>query len=105
MAAVELKEQEWQAFSQTEYAVVDCYGDNCVVCVMLEPVYNGAADELNAVAFGRINTTRYSDIAEKFGINAMPTPVHFRRGELVNQAVGGMDCEQLLACLAVLLYQ
>ena len=105
MAAVELKEQEWQAFSQTEYAVVDCYGDNCVVCVMLEPVYNGAADELNAVAFGRINITRYPDIAEKFGINAMPTPLHFRRGELVNQAVGGMDCEQLLACLAVLLYQ
>ena len=72
---------------------------------MLEPVYNGAADELNAVAFGRINTTRYSDIAEKFDINTMPTPLHFRRGELVNQAVGGMDREQLLACLAVLLYQ
>ncbi len=64
-----------------------------------------AADELNAVAFGRINITRYPDIAEKFGINAMPTLLFFRRGELVDQAVGSMDREQLFACLATLLYQ
>ncbi len=105
MATVELKEQEWQAFSGAEYAVIDCYGDNCVACVMLEPVYDGAADELNAVAFGRINITQYPGIAEKFGIDAMPTLLFFRRGELVDQAVGSMEREQLFACLAALLYQ
>ena len=50
-----------------------------------------------------IRYVRYN--AEKFGIDAMPTLLFFRRGELVDQAVGSMEREQLFACLAALLYQ
>lgn len=27
----ELKGTEWKAFSQAEYAVIDCYGENCKI--------------------------------------------------------------------------
>ena len=41
----ELKNTEWKSFSKAEYAVIDCYGENCFACVLLEPVFDAAADE------------------------------------------------------------
>ena len=49
MGTVELKANEWKDFAANhEYAVIDCSGDNCVACLMLEPVYNAVADTLPA---------------------------------------------------------
>ena len=105
MATIELKESEWKEFSKADYAVIDCYGENCVACVMLEPVFDAAADELAGISFGRINITFYPEIADTYGIDAMPTLLFFRKGELVNQFVGSMEREELLAQIAKLLYQ
>ena len=105
MATIELKEQEWKKFSQADYAVIDCYGQNCVACVMLEPIYDAVADELAGVSFGRIDISDYPDIADTYGLNAMPTLLYFRKGQLVDQSVGSMAREELLERLSKLLYQ
>ena len=105
MAAVELKAHEWKDFINAEYSIIDCYGENCVGCVMLEPVYDAVADEMGEIAFGRINISCYSEIADKYGIDAMPTLLYFRKGELVEQSVGSMEREALLANISKLLYQ
>lgn len=105
MATVELKDNEWKAFSQKPYAVIDCYGDHCSACVMLAPVFDAVAEELNVIDFGRINITHYSAIADKYNIDAMPTLLFFRGGRLVNTSVGSLDREELLGQLAKLLYE
>lgn len=105
MATVELKESEWKAFSKAEYAVIDCYGDNCFACVLLEPIYDAVADEMSGVAFGRINITQYPEIADTYKIDAMPTVLFFRRGEVVHQFIGSMEREELLAELSKMLYE
>lgn len=105
MATIELKDQEWKEFSQKEYAVIDCYGQNCTACVILEPIFDAIADELSGVAFGRIDISTYPGIADAYGLNAMPTLLYFRKGELINQTVGSMEREELLAQLSMLLYQ
>lgn len=105
MATVELKEQEWKEFSKADYAVIDCYGQNCGACVILAPVFDAIADEMPGIAFGRIDISRYPDIANTYGIDAMPTLLYFRRGELIGQTVGSMEREELLAHIAKLLYQ
>ena len=105
MATVELKDQEWKAFIQADFAVIDCYGDHCAACVILEPVYDGVADELADLSFGRINITHYSEIAETYHIDAMPTILYFRKGELIDQSVGSIDREDLLCYISKLLYQ
>ena len=106
MATVELKgNEEWKEFIKTEYSIIDCYGDNCVACVVLAPTYDGAADELGQIAFGRINITQYSGIAEEYGISAMPTLLYFRNGVLVNQSIGSIDREEFLANISKLLYE
>lgn len=105
MAAVELKDINFSEFIQAEYAVVDCYGDNCSACVLLEPVFDGVADELSGISFGRINITEYGKIADAYDISAMPTLLFFRNGELVNQFLGYMEREELLSLVSNLLYQ
>lgn len=105
MATVELKDQEWKEFSQQEYAVIDCYGQNCTACVILEPIFDAVADELSGIAFGRIDISSYPGIAEQYGINAMPTLLYFRNGELINQTIGSMEREDLLLEISKLLYQ
>ena len=105
MAITELKEQEWQAFSQADYAVIDCYGDNCAACAMLAPVFDAIAAELTGIAFGRVNISVYPEIADTHGINAMPTLLFFRKGELVHQGIGSMERDELLAHVDEMLYE
>lgn len=105
MGTIELKESQWKAFSEADYAVLDCYGENCTACVILAPVFDALADELPGVAFGRINITFYPEVADTYGIDAMPTLLYFRKGELVDQTVGSIEREELLAHISKLLYE
>lgn len=105
MGTLELKNSEWKEFSKADYAVIDCYGENCSACVILAPVYDAAADELSGIAFGRVNITHYPEIAEQYGIDAMPTLLYFRKGELHHQSIGSLEREELLAEIARLLYE
>lgn len=105
MAVKELKDNEWRTFSQNPYAVIDCYGDHCAACVMLEPVFDAVAEQLNIIDFGRINITHYGAIADKYNIDAMPTLLFFRGGKLIDRVIGSLDSEQLLAEIGKLLYQ
>lgn len=106
MATVELKENDgWKEFVKTEYSIIDCYGDNCVACVILEPIYDAVADEMGEIAFGRVNITHYPEIADTYGVDAMPTLLYFRNGELVDRSIGSIDREELLQHISKLLYQ
>lgn len=105
MATVELKNKEWEDFSKAEYAIIDCYGDHCFACVMLEPVFDGIADELAEISFGRINISKYSEIADIYSIDAMPTLLFFRNGSVVDKVVGSIDREEFLKHISNMLYQ
>lgn len=105
MATVELKGNEWKEFAKADYAVIDCYGDHCAACVMLEPIFDGVADELAGISFGRINIMHEEEIAKTYEITAMPTILFFRKGEMVDQAVGSLEREELLEMMSKLLYQ
>lgn len=105
MGTMELTAGQWDAFTQADLAVADCYGDHCVACVMLAPVFDALADEMPGVAFGRINISNAPEIGERYGIEAIPTVLFFRRGEKVHEAVGSMSREELLTEMAKLLYQ
>lgn len=105
MGTVELKNSQWKEFSEADYAVIDCYGDNCAACVILAPVYDAVADELSGISFGRVNITHYPEIANEYDIDAMPTLLYFRKGELQHQSVGSIEREELLAEISKLLYE
>ncbi len=105
MATIELKNGEYKDFRKKDFAVIDCYGDFCSACVMLAPVFDGVSDELFGVDFGRVNVTSFPEIADEYGIDALPTLLFFRKGELVNKAIGSMEREGLLELMSELLYK
>lgn len=106
MVVTELKgPAELEAFVDEDYAVVDCYGDFCAACEMLEPVFEAAASCMPGIRFGRINVCDHMELTEKFGISAFPTLLFFRGGREVHRALGSMDREALDAQLAIMLYQ
>lgn len=97
--------KELEEYVKDGYAVIDCYGDFCAACVMLEPVFEAAAGDMQGIKFGRINLTQCFDVAEKFGIDAMPTILFFRNNEEVHRAIGSLDRDMLNAQFSVMLYQ
>ena len=105
MATVELKGSEWKNFIKSEYTIVDCYGENCVACVILEPICDAIADDLSGVDFARINISLYPEIADEFGINAMPTLLYFRNGKLIDKTIGSMERAEFMQHISHLLYE
>ncbi len=101
----ELNEQQWKEFSEAEYAVIDCYGENCFACVMMAPVFDAVADDMPGVAFGRINVSFNQDMANANNIDAMPTLLYFRNGKEVNRTIGSIERDELLSNIAKLLYE
>ncbi len=101
----ELKDQDWKAFSEAEFAVIDCYGENCFACVMLAPTYDAVADELPGVAFGRINVSFNPGMANTNNVDAMPTLLYFRKGKEVDRTIGSIDRDELLSHVSKLLYE
>ncbi len=96
--------ENFDALLNTEYAVVDCYGDFCGACVVLEPIYHAAAADLAGISFIEINLTQNWQIAERFGIDAMPTLLFFRNGKEVHRVEGSMDRAELNRHIAQMLY-
>ena len=105
MAIIEATSATFDKLIDTEYAVVDCYGDHCGACVILEPVYHEMAADLSGIRFMQINISQEWEIAERYGINAMPTLFYFRNGREVARSVGSMERGEQHTYNAKILYQ
>ncbi|KAF4448787.1 putative thioredoxin [Fusarium austroafricanum] len=71
--------------------VVDFYADWCPPCRAIAPVFSGLADTHAAsgkLAFAKVNTDHVKDVAQKYGITAMPTFVFFEGGEAKDRIRG-----------------
>lgn len=94
-------------FEMTEnasYAVIDCYGDFCYACELLEPVFNGIAAKMPGISFGRINVTEHPEPADALQIFELPTILFYRNGERIARARGSIDEAAFCEYLGALLY-
>lgn len=105
MAIIEATAATFDELINTEYAVVDCYGDFCGACVILEPIYHEMASDLSGIRFMQINITQEQGIAAKYGVDAMPTLLYFRNGKEVARSLGSMEREELHKYIATMLYK
>ncbi len=93
-----------EAVASSHFAVVDCYGDFCFACELLEPVFNSIAERMPGIDFMRINLTTNFEIAEEMQIFDLPTILFYRDGELVVKDIGSIDEETFKSLLANMLY-
>ena len=76
---------------------VDFYADWCPPCKKLSPIIEEIADENTNedLLFVRINIDDEENLANKYGIQSIPTLVLIQNGEEVDRSVGFIDKESI----------
>lgn len=75
--------------------LVDFYATWCGPCRLLSPIIEEVSKERNDIEFVKIDVDEVEDIANEYGINAIPTLVVFENGEEINRNVGFIDKEEI----------
>lgn len=69
--------------------LVDFWAEWCMPCKMLTPTIEAVADEFaGRLKVGKVDTDSNRNTALKFNINAIPTVILFRNGEIKKKFVG-----------------
>lgn len=77
--------------------LVDFWAEWCMPCKMVAPTIEALAGEYaGKVKIGKVDTDANRDAAVKFGINAIPTIILFKGGEVAHKFVGVTSREQLV---------
>lgn len=84
--------------------IVDFYADWCKPCRIQAPILEELKSELgNKVIIHKVNVDIQRDIANRYGIQSIPTIMIFKEGKIIWQNVGVQSKETLKA--VVLKYQ
>lgn len=79
-------------------AVVDCWAPWCGPCRRMGPIVDEAAADLEGrAAVAKLNTDENGAIAEKYRIDAIPTLLFFKNGEIAETLVGLRPKEDIIA--------
>ncbi|KAF8013009.1 hypothetical protein BT93_I1004 [Corymbia citriodora subsp. variegata] len=73
--------------------VIDFAAAWCGPCRMMEPAVNAMASKFADVEFAKIDVDELSDVAQEFGVQAMPTFVLVKKGTEVDRIVGAKKDE------------
>ncbi|KAL2315753.1 Thioredoxin-2, mitochondrial [Schizosaccharomyces pombe] len=85
--------------SADKVTVVDFYADWCGPCKYLKPFLEKLSEQNQKASFIAVNADKFSDIAQKNGVYALPTMVLFRKGQELDRIVGA-DVKTLSSLLA-----
>jgi thioredoxin 1 len=81
--------------------IVDFYADWCGPCKMLAPELEAVAAELEGrVKIGKVNVDDEGELANAFGVNAIPALIVFKNGQEAAKHVGYCKRDKILSLLA-----
>ena len=83
------------ALAADRVAVVDFWAPWCAPCRALAPTIAALAEERADVVVGKLDVDDHPAIAERYGIQSIPTVLVFRNGELVSRSIGLVPIERL----------
>jgi thioredoxin 1 len=93
-----------EVLSTTEPVLVDFWAEWCMPCRMLTPTIEQlAAEYAGKVKVGKLDTDNNRDVSVKYGIQAIPTVILFKGGEVKRKFVGLQSKGDFAAALDELL--
>ncbi len=92
----ELNKESFQEFvKKNGVCVIDFWAPWCAPCKMIEPILEELEEEMNGIAFGKVNTDENQELAMKYGIMSIPTLLIFKNGELADMLIGVVPKEEI----------
>ena len=80
---------ENEVINSSQPVLVDFWAEWCMPCRMLTPTIEKLAkDYAGKVKIGKLDTDANRDVAVKYSINAIPTVILFKNGQVAQKFVG-----------------
>lgn len=98
MSVITITAENFDEVMNTDKKVlVDFWASWCMPCKMMSPVIDQVAEENDSFLVGKVNTDEQQELAVRFGVMSIPTLLVFEKGKVVNQSVGVIPKEEVLA--------
>ena len=89
---------EQEVIRSEQPVLVDFWAAWCGPCRMLAPAVAQIAAECEGkIKVGKVNVDEEPELAQRFGIMSIPTGLAFKDGKKVNQSIGLVQKDKLLA--------
>ena len=97
---VDAKNFETEVVKSAMPVLVDFWAEWCGPCKMIAPIIDQLAVELQGqIKIGKVNVDEAPELAGQFNVMSIPTLLIFKNGTPVDQIVGAMPKDKLLAKL------
>ncbi|GMJ04179.1 thioredoxin 2, THIOREDOXIN H2, Arabidopsis thioredoxin h2 [Hibiscus trionum] len=77
----------------SQLMVIDFSATWCGPCKFMEPAFNAMAAKYTDVVFVKLDVDELPDVAQEFGVQAMPTFLLLKKGKEVDRVVGAQKNE------------
>ncbi|MBQ8532306.1 MAG: thioredoxin [Clostridia bacterium] len=79
--------------------LVDFWASWCGPCRMVSPIVDEIAEENPQYLVAKVNVDEEPELAQKFGIQSIPTLIVFKDGKIADKMIGVRSKEQILSML------
>ena len=79
--------------------LIDFWASWCGPCQMISPLIEEVAGEVSDVKVGKLNVDEEPELTTQFGVMSIPTLVVMDQGKIVNQSVGFIGKDEILALI------
>ena len=90
---------EAEVLQSEKPVLLDFFATWCGPCRMVAPIIEEIAEENENIKVCKIDVDQEPELAKRFRIVSIPTLIAMKDGNVVNQALGAMPKEKILALL------
>jgi len=96
---INLKNFQEEVLNSEKPVLLDFWAPWCGPCRRVVPIVEEIARENDSIRVGKVNVDEQPELAAQFGVMSIPTLVVMKNGVVVNQSMGALPKNQILAML------